>query len=209
MNEEPATMAIWDGDEERTLVEPARLAGVPPAFEGPGHATPAGSASIPDGRRKPPARPTWRGASALLSSHPRQVIEFSLAFALLVGLGSVARQQSRVAEALRVTLTELGAPRPASESALSRPSEHSLEMNRPIDIQREAAIREIAAAQRDELERHAAALIASNDFPAALRQYQSLAELFPEDRTFRDFVAVLRAKLRCDRADPPVSSRCP
>jgi len=209
MNEEPATMVIWDPDEERTLVDQARHARPASALRGSGPTPPPRSPSTPDEHSQRQAEPSWRSASTLLSSHRRQVIEFSLAFAVLVGLGSVAQQQSQVVEALRVTLTELGAPRPTSDSAQSRAFEQSRETPQPADLQRRAAAREIAAEEREEMERHAAALIAANDFPAALKQYQALAELFPREATFRDFVAVLRAKLRCDRADRSASSACP
>lgn len=209
MNDEPATMVIWDADEERTLVDRAAFAGPPPAFEGSGDPTQSRSPRTPDEHPKPETQPRWQASSALLSRHGRQVLEFGLAVAVLFGLGSVARQQWQVAEALRATLAQLQAPPRASDPAPSLAWPQARETPDPGDIRRKEAVQRLAADERDELERHAAALIASNDFPAALRQYQTLAELFPGEGTFRDFVAVLRAKLGCDRVGPSASSSCP
>ena len=202
-------MIIRDADEERTLVDRAALGGPPPAFEGSGDAAQPRSTGTPNEHPKSETPPRWQEASALLSSHRRQVIELGLALSVLFGLASVAHQQWQVAEALRVTLAQLQAPRPASDTARSLGSPQSRYTPNPSGVQRKAAVQQLAGVERDELERHAAALIASNDFPAALRQYQTLAELFPTEGTFRHFVAVLRAKLRCDRVGASASSACP
>ena len=60
------------------------------------------------------------------------------------------------------------------------------------------SVEALGVKEKAELEQEAAALIASNDFPAALRQYETLTRIFPDDVTIRDVVMVLRAKLRCD-----------
>ena len=99
---------------------------------------------------------------------------------------------------MRETLTEVRAPRQEIGAARSDALPRSHESFTREEVERRALIKELAPDEREALERHAAALIASNDFPAALRQYETLTELFPDDRTLRDVVTVLRAKLRCD-----------
>jgi hypothetical protein len=53
---------------------------------------------------------------------------------------------------------------------------------------------------REELEQSGAILLGSNDFREALLHYRRLASHFPNERVFRDFVTVLRAKRRCQGA---------
>ncbi|MGB3052211.1 MAG: hypothetical protein WBB42_14500 [Polyangiales bacterium] len=206
---EPPTLILWDTDEERTLVDRARFAGPRPAFEGSGQATPAKSPSVRGERARQKTEPRLQVAGALLSHYKRQIIETGAAVAVLFGLGTVAYQQWQVAEALRETLAEMQAPQQAIVAARSGEPQQSREAPDRHQLKREALAREIADDERDELERQGAALIASNDFSAALSQYETLAALFPTDRTFRDFVTVLRAKLRCDRSSQPASSACP
>lgn len=205
---EPPTMVIWDADEERTVVDQARLAGPDPAFEGSGDATPPKAPSVPGERPKPQTQPRWQSASALLSCYKRYIIEIGVAFTVLFGLGSVAYQQWQVAEALLETLAEMRAPRQAMVAVHPGELPRTLETPARDEMQRKAFVREISADQREELERQAADLIASNDFPAALSQYETLAGLFPGDRTFRDFITVLRAKLRCDRSSQSEGNAC-
>ena len=47
------------------------------------------------------------------------------------------------------------------------------------EVERRAPANELAPDEREALERQAAALIASNDFPAALRRYETLRRSFP------------------------------
>lgn len=177
---EPPTMILRESDEDRTLVD----------------------------RATHRARQTRSTARAILSSHRREIIEVGVAFTLLVGLGLVMHQQQQAAHALREVLTEIRAARQSSSvlrphSTLRRP-----ESPQQRRVKRRPADNELSAEQRAELEQQAAALIASNDFPAALRQYEALASIFPDDRTFRDVVMVLRAKLRCGPSLGPGRGAC-
>jgi len=195
---EPPTLILWDGDEERTLVDRAQLSGPEQAFAGSGHPA-SHQKQKQNGKRSEHTEPrnsrAWR---SLLSNHRREILEVSVALSLLVGLGSVMHQQSRIAENVREALADIRAT--SRDIATVRP-----EALPPIrqtynggDVERHAFRNELAAGEREALERQAAALIASNDFAAALNQYETLAELFPDDGTLRDVITVLRAKLRCD-----------
>lgn len=205
---EPPTMLIRDTDEERTLIDQARFIRPGQAFEGSGQATPAKPAGAPDERAQQKSGPGLQALGALLSRYKRQLVETVAATTVLFVLGAVAYQQWQLAEALRRTLTEMQAPRQEHVTERSPEPEHGRETSNRGLLKREALVRELAGDERDELERQAASLIASNDFSAALSQYETLAALFPADRTFRDFVTVLRAKLRCDRSSQAASSAC-
>jgi hypothetical protein len=205
---EPPTMLIWDTDEERTLVDQAPFTRPRPAFEGLGQASAAKSPSALDERAQQQSEPGLQALRALMCRYRRQIIETVAAATVLCVLGALAYQQWQLAEALRRTLTEMQAPRQEHVAERSpEPEQGGQTSNRRL-LKREASMRELAGDERDELERQAASLIASNDFAAALSQYQTLAALFPADRTFRDFVTVLRAKLRCDRSPQAASSAC-
>jgi hypothetical protein len=168
--DEPPTLIIWDGDEERTLVD----------------------------RAKREAMQTQCAGRLLLSRYRRELIEVAVALTLLTGLGLLSYQQWQVAGVLRQTLAEIRAPlqkvAAVDSDALLRASESP---NRS-EVERRVPAKELGTDERAELEQQAAALIASNDFTAALRRYETLAEIFPDDRTLHDVVLVLRSKLRCD-----------
>lgn len=195
---EPPTLILWDADEERTLVDRAQLSSPEPAFAGAVHPVPENSQSEDRDRAKHEAKQTLRAGRSLLSRYRREIIEVSTALTVLAGLGSVVHQQWLITDALRETLTELRAPRQEIGAARSDALPRSHESFTREEVERRALIKELAPDEREALERHAAALVASNDFQAALRQYETLTELFPDDRTLRDVVTVLRAKLRCD-----------
>jgi hypothetical protein len=195
---EPPTLILWDGDEERTLVDRAQLSGPEQAFSGSGHPAPHQPQKQNGEGSEHTAPQTSRAWRSLLSNHRREIIEVSVALSLLVGLGSVMHQQSRIAENVREALADIRAT--SRDIATVRPE--AIPPIREIynggNVEHRAFRKELAPDEREALERQAAALVASNDFPAALNRYEALAELFPDDGTLRDVITVLRAKLRCD-----------
>ncbi|MDH3727635.1 MAG: hypothetical protein OER77_08900 [Myxococcales bacterium] len=205
---EPPTLILWEGDEERTLVDRAQLSSPKPAFAGSVHPIPSKSQDGDGDCAKREAKQTQRAWRSLLSNHRREIIEVSVSLTLLVGLGSVVHQQWRIAGALRETLAEIRAPGRDMVTVRPKGLPQIQETSKPGEVERRALIKELAADEREALERQAAALIASNDLPAALSQYETLTELFPDDRTLRDVVTVLRAKLRCDPSAGFASGAC-
>jgi len=205
---EPPTLILWDADEERTLVDRAKLSRPEPAFAGSVHPIPRKSQDGGGDHAKPESKQTRRTWRSLRTSYRRELIEVSAVITVLLGIGSVVHQQWRIAGALRETLAEIRAPRqeivPVRSDALARPQETST----PGEVERRALIKELAADEREALERQAAALIASNDFSAALGHYETLTELFPDDKTLRDVVTVLKTKLRCDPSNGFASGAC-
>lgn len=177
---EPPTLILRESDEERTLVD----------------------------RAKHRARQTRSTARAMLSSYRRDFIEVGVALTLFAGLGFVMHQQQQAVDALRETLTEIRAARQSDTAVSSHSSLGPAEFSRRGRVERRPPNRELGTEQRAELEQQAAAFIASNDFPAALRQYEILSSIFPDDRTFRDVVMVLRAKLRCGPSRGPGPGAC-
>jgi len=205
---EPPTLILWNADEERTLVDRAQLSSPEPAFARSVHPVPGKSQNGDGDCAKPEAKQTRRAWRSLLMSNRREMIEFSVAITVLVGLGSVVHQQWRIAGALRETLAEIRTPRQEMVRVRSDELPRSQERPTPGEVERRALIKELATNEREALERHAAALIASNDFSAALSQYETLTELFPDDKTLRDVVTVLRTKLRCDPSGGFASGAC-
>lgn len=205
---EPPTLILWDGDEERTLVDRAQRAGPAHAFAGSVHpASDQAKTHSGDGSEHA-ARQTFRAWRLVLANHRREIVELSVALVLLGGLGLVMHQQWRVAESVREALADL---RATSRDIATVHSDALPPMREPYsgrDVERRAFRKELAGEEREALERRAAALIASNDFPAALSRYETLADLFPDDGTLRDVITVLRAKLRCDPSDGFGSGAC-
>lgn len=195
---EPPTLMLWDGDDERTLVDGTQLSGPEQAFAGSGHRASLqpqkdnGEGSVHAMPRTPRA---WR---ALLSNHRREIVELSVALTLFAGLGSVMHQQRRVAENVRETLADIRAASRDMATVRSKSLPATRVAYNGGDVERRASSKELARDELEALEQQAAALIASNDLPAALSRYETLAELFPDDRTLRDVITVLRGKLRCD-----------
>ncbi len=195
---EPPTLVLWDTDEERTLVDGAQLSSAEPAFAGSVHPVPETAQSEDRDRPEREIEQTLRAGRSLLSRYRREIIEVSVALAVLVGLGAVIRQQWLITDALREALTEVRAPRQQIGAIRSDVLPRSRGRFTQEGVERHALTNELAPDEREALERQAAALLASNNFPAALSEYETLTELFPDDRTLRDVVAVLRVKLRCD-----------
>lgn len=205
---EPPTVILRDADEERTLVDRARLSRPEPAFAGSAHPI-AEDSQVGDGdRAEPESKQTPRAWRSLLGGYRREIIEVSAFITVLAGIGSMVHQQRQIANALHATIAEIRAPRremsPVRSDALPRLQATSTSG----EVERRALIKELAAKEREALERQAAALIASNDFSAALSRYETLTELFPGDRTLRDVVTVLRTKLRCDPSSSFASGGC-
>lgn len=194
---ESSTIVIGDPDEERTLVDHRFFVANPePPFEGSGNAIPSSSHSSSVHRPDQETQAKWPAAAALRSGQKRRLVEIATVLAVLLGLGSVAYQQSQIAGALRQTIEEMRTAHKASRvRSIVDP------VNRPLapdgrEPAREKTSTEVVANEREALERRGADLIASNDFSGALPHYEMLAELFPENEAFRDLVAVLKAKLR-------------
>lgn len=195
---EPPTLVLRDADEERTLVDPARLSSPEPAFFGPGDSAPQSSQEKRAEPSTATAKQTTRTLRLLLTSYRREMMEVSVALAFLVCLGSLVHQQWQLTDALRAMLAQIPSPRQELVPLRSDEPPRLRETFTRGEVERRELVKHLAAEEREALERKAAALIASNDFQAALDEYQTLAELFPDDQTLRDVVAVLRVKLRCD-----------
>jgi len=207
---ESSTIVIGDADEERTLVDHRfSLADPEPPFEGSGSAVSSDSQSVSAHGPNEASRAKWQAVAMLLSGQKRRLVEIATVLAVLLGLGSLAYQQSQVADALRDTIGEIRTVQKASyPHSIVEPGNRQLSPDGP-ETTREATTMEVAAKEREALERRGADLIASNDFSGALRHYEMLTELFHESEAFRDVVAVLKAKLRCDRLDALASDACP
>jgi len=187
-------------DETAFFADPIRLSRPDRPFEGSGQAGSSADQSKCLEEPAAQARSRWQSVVAWISRWRRTTIEAAVALALTLGLCGVAYQQWRVANMLRETFDEIGAGRSTSYAQdLVRSPNRDLAF---VDSGRSIAtsVHEVAPDERDALERGGADLIRSNDFSGALAHYQTLVELFPQEVAFRDFVRVLRAKLRC--ADP-------
>ena len=175
----PRTLVIRDADDEKTLVD-VRLG---------------------------QTLSRWREVRALIVSQRRRMFETALGLILIVGMGALAYQQTKTAQALRGAIDALSKSRSA-HSALSMPDAEVGDLSTANDgAPSQAPRREISSDERETLEHQGAALLGSNDFASALSHYRLLGELFPEDRVFRDILRVLRTKLKCD-SNQPESDAC-
>ncbi len=202
---EPPTMLIREIDDDRTLIDPIRLAEPDPPFEGSGRAPPSPDRVLCPARSVDGTSGSWRTLRTRLQGRVRRVTEagigpvvvFAVVLAVVSGLGVLAYQQWRAAAALRDMITEMNArrlptyPRDGVEATrrASAPS-GTRAMLAP-------SRRDVTLAGREAAERRGANLIASNDFERALTHYQALADRFPNEAVFRDVVLVLEAKLGC------------
>lgn len=204
---EPPTVLIREPDDDRTLIDPRFSArSAERLFEASARAiSPADGNSNHDALAEG-ARNPLEHLRAMLSGRRRRIVETGVVLALAFGLGSVAYQQRRAADALRDALEEMKVGRAMSPAdGIARSGRRA---RAPVrDRSRvEISIPEVAAGEREGLERRGASLLGSNNFAGALKHYQGLVELFPHEATFGDVVTVLKAKLRCAE---PVSSPCP
>lgn len=204
---EPPTMLIQEPDDDRTLIDPrfsSRPADQP--FEGSGAAAPFADRSPSVAQVGARTHTPWPRLRAILRRQQRRIVETGVVLALLFGLGLVAHQQRRAADALRHAIEEMKISRPTSPA-------HELpgsagRARSPVGAEPgvEPSIREVAPGEREQLEHRGASLVGSNNFAGALTHYQRLAALFPNQAPFGDVATVLKAKLRC--ADPE-RSLCP
>jgi len=195
---EPPTTIIPEVDEERTLVDPRF------AIRNQRPHTSTADKSV--SRSTKPGRQVL---SSLMSSHGGRIAEIGLALSVLAGLGSVGFQQWKIVTVLRETiaemkLTEEAAVMPSSLHATRSQEELVRELARRAPL-----VASVGPQEREAREQRAATLIAENDYPSALSQYETLAELFPSVDAFRHLVYVLRAKLGCDRAGQSGGEPCP
>jgi len=194
---ESSTIVIGDPDEERTLVDHRFfLADPEPPFEGSGNAIASRSQCSSVHRADKETQAKWPAVAALLSGQKRRLVEVAMVLAVLLGLGSVAYQQSQVVHALRETIEEMRTVEKVSRlHPIGEPGNRRLAPD-DREAAQEKTTTELATNEREAMERRGADLIASNDFSGALPHYEMLAERFPENEEFRDLVAVLKAKLR-------------
>lgn len=194
---ESSTIVIGGPDEERTLVDHRFFLPDPePPFEGSGNAIPSSSQSSSVRRPDEGTQAKWQAAAALPSGQKRRLLEIATVLAILLGLGSVAYQQSQVADALRETIEEMRTVENVFRvHSIGEPGNRSLTPDSRETAQ-EKTTTKVVANEREAMERQGADLIASNDFSGALPHYEMLVKHFPENEAFRDLVAVLKAKLR-------------
>lgn len=195
---EPPTIIIPDVDEERTLVDPRFAI----RNQRPHTSTVDRSVSRS-------TKPGGQVLSSLVSNHGGRIAEIGLALSLLAGLGSVGFQQWKVVTVLRETLAEMKLTKeatvmPSSLHATRSQKELVRESGRQVPL-----VASVGPEEREAREQRAATLIAENDYPSALSQYETLTELFPSVDAFRHLVYVLRAKLGCDRAGQSGGEPCP
>ena len=204
---EPPTMLIREPDDERTLID-ARFAAprTERPFGGPGGVVPSADRSPSFAQPAVGTGPMWQRLYTNLSRRRRRMVETGVVLALVFGLGWVVDQQRRAADALRDAIEEMktGSAAPLADELAG--SERGARAPVSADSGVEAAIREVAPSEREELEHRGASLIGSNNFAAALTHYQMLVRLFPSEAVFGDVVTVLKAKLRCMET---VSHLCP
>ena len=206
---EPPTLLIRETDDDRTLIDPIRLRDPNPPFAGSGRAAPSAEPISPlDGlggwlrSRWPRVRPREPGPG-------RRTIDSALILGLVLGLGSLAYQQSRTAGALREAIIAMKTRPPVplvNDPVAAGPRTSAQVVAEPRS---ETSTRGIDARDREELELRGANLIGSNNYVGALDHYQALMELFPAEAAFRDVVTALKAKLRCAGQDDPSSHVCP
>ncbi|MGB8332654.1 MAG: hypothetical protein WCE62_21195 [Polyangiales bacterium] len=223
----PPTMLIREPDEERTLVDPRGSKHDPSSevtvflvgsgsssraelpFEGSGraNATTHQRQDAADLTEAAPASSLCDGVKETIGGHGR--LAPALGIALVLGLSAVAYQQWRVARALREAVVELSAS--ASVSPVLDPiASADVQSGSPKGrIVRHSRVQALETHERQALEDRGASLVGSNNFSDALSHYQMLADLFPEETTFRDVVTVLHSKLRCGRSHDPSSPTCP
>ena len=112
---ESSTIVIGDADEGRTLVDHRFfLADPEQPFEGSGSAIASDSQSVSARGPSEASRAKWQAVAVLLSGQKRRLVESVTILAVLLGLGSLAYQQSQVADALRETIEDIRSVQNAS-----------------------------------------------------------------------------------------------
>lgn len=204
---EPPTMLIRETDDDKTLIDPIRLLDPDPPFEGSGRALPgADPCSGSDWIRK---EPSWLWHGPLQRLRGRRVMEVGVVAVLVVVLGALAYRQRRTSDELRAMIAELSAGRWVTQPQ-DTPGLPTQVLARSGSEPRPASSRrDVVPASREEAESRGARLVGSNDFEGALVHYLVLVDRFPNDSVFRDFVFVLKAKLRCSGPVEAASEACP
>jgi len=205
----PPTILLRETDDDRTLIDPIRLADADPPFEGSGRALSSADPSpCLDELTEEPQWP-WQGLRAKLAGRARRAMGAGVVLAVVLSLGSLAYQQWRASDALRRVIAELNAGRSATDlqDFVGLPGRALA----PLGTERRPATssRDIASVDREEVENRGASLIGSNNFEGALTHYQTLVAIFPNEAVFRDVVIVLKAKLKCAGPPEAASPACP
>lgn len=139
-----------------------------------------------------------RGMLAPLSRW-RVIVASVLALLTMSGLSLALYREREVTRRLReaLAMTESCPSRLASDTSSGAHVEGGRVVYHSTDA---PPFTDATSVDREELEQRGAILLGSNDFPEALLHYRRLAAHFPDEQVFRDFVTVLRAKLRCQTA---------
>jgi hypothetical protein len=205
----PPTILIRETDDDRTLIDPIRLADPDPPFEGSGRALSSADPNPCLDELTEESQWPWQGLRAKLSGRGRRAIEAGVALAVVLSLGSLAYQQWRASGVLRAVIAEMNAGRSAThlEDFVELPGRVSAPLR--TEPRLATSSRDVASVDREEVENRGASLIGSNNFEGALTHYQTLAELFPNEAVFRDVVIVLKAKLNCAGPAEAASLVCP
>ena len=205
---EPPTLLIRETEDDRTLIDPIRLRDPDPPFAGSGRAAPSSEPiSLFDGLGGW-LRSRWPRLRPREADPGRRTIDSALILGLVLGLGSLAYQQSRTAGALREAIIAMKTrpPVPLVNNPVAAGARTSAQV--VTEPRLEMSTRGVDARDREELELRGANLIGSNNYVRALLHYQTLTELFPAEAVFRDVVAALRSKLRCASHGDPSSHAC-
>ncbi len=197
------TAVMHETEDDRTVIDPIRLAVPEAPFEGSGRAPRSPDPIERLGESEAGAR-DWR--TVLLSQWRKAFVVGTVI--VFVGLSGLAMQQWRVASALRATLADINLPGSMADHE-ARP--HFPELGHALGVQAKpinGEERSPVPNDRADAENRGATLVASNDFDAALDYYSSLAAVHPDEPVFRDMVAVLRTKLGCAAPGDWASPAC-
>lgn len=205
---EPSTILIRQTDDDRTLIDPIRLADPEPPFEGSGLAPSWGDSRRSAGVPPQTPQPRWPRLRAKLRGTEGRALEVGVALVLVLGLGSLAYQQWRASHALQRVIDDLTAGRAATpiEDLVGSSEQTSASTN--IEPRLLTSSGDLASVDRAELEVQGARLIAANNFEGAFPRYRKLARFFPTEPAFQDVVLVLKVKLRCGGPIEAASPAC-
>jgi len=194
---EPPTILMQATDDDRTLIDPIRLADPDPPFEGTGRALSSADSSPGLDELTEELQWPWQGLREKLSGRGRRAMEVGVVLAVVLGLGLLAYQQWRASDALRGVIAKMSAGRSAShlQDFIGSPGRALAPFVTEPGLARSS--REVASTDREEMENRGASLVGSNNFEDALTHYQTLAEVFPNEAVFRDVIIVLETKLKC------------
>jgi len=201
MDELP-TLLIREPDDDGTLIDPKRLRDPCPPL------SPGQPSSLLDAL-KVWAKEGWRRLPAGVAGPGGGMIGTSLILALALGVGLLAYQQWRVADALREAIVAMKTRPPTRSSEDINPSVDGASANVANEPLLDVSTNQVDISDRDELELRGATLVGANNFVSALAHYEMLAERFPAESAFGDVISALRAKVRCVNPGGPSSDICP